>query len=224
MVGSDVNGHADDAGETAFVQHRIVQREERFGTIHAGDVDVEGGADVEPVIAVEERGDRIIDVVQGGGRQETEAAEVDTEHRHAVLSDHARAAQQRAVAAERDEHIEVFGFESATLGNVRSEPLLDEQLRTARLGRPAQIVDERAERLVARVTRDSNAANLAARHHAVSRTGLKPAVSNTSVCTSARARAAMPATSSPQSVSCSPRFACSMTRSGTPSTSTSKFG
>src|SRR5262249_10486035 len=125
-------------------------------------------------------------------------------------TDQPRAAEHRAVAAEREEDVDQRAIvEELGARDARRDRLLAHQRHVERRRASREAAQDGRESLVAEVPDHAHA-----RGH--------PATA--SLACSARTRAAIPPASSPVHWSCTWRGACSMTRSGTPCTLTRTAG
>src|SRR5207302_931616 len=209
----------DDAGHAPFVHDDIVQNQ-RLNPAALGAFAADGALQRESwlrrVGTAHDGIDRPVERLVPGGRQKTDAAQIEAQNRRVGAVQESSAAEQRAVPPQRDEEVQLGGRSFA-----------QERRRATVSGRP-----ECLDALLA-VERDSYARRFVLERREESTevriVGVPDdpdvhCVVSDSSAARARMRAAIPAPVRPTSASCCARGACSYVRSGTPSATTRTSG
>src|SRR5262249_18832329 len=198
-------------GNAALVDRNVVHGELVDAVVAAAVLDrsLECLAPLDHVAPGHEGLERGFERVAGSSGQKADPPEVDAEDGNFTGGAEARPAEQRAVSAEGDERVELDPVERGDVARPElTQTWLGVQLDTAVRCPERHVLEHRLEVGIARIADDADL-------HLGSRL---------SSCWSAVMRRAMPAAVRPYSSSCSPRGACSIRRSGTPSATTRTSG
>ncbi len=191
-----VGRHAqrDDAGEAALVEDHVVEGEPVLPRFAGGieDEGVERDARLHGVVAVGEAGERRLELIGLRDGEEAQPAQVHAEDRHLAGLEQARAAEQRAVAAQGEQ-----GIERRRIVERRARRALLEQIR---FGEQFQAQARRDLAQRAQHLAEAGIDVAAMPDHAQAR---HPAIASVSCI--ARTRSAIPSGVRPHSASCRAR-------------------
>src|SRR5690606_7539056 len=194
----------------ALVHHDVVERPAHVkrGAVTGGDGCDQRLQRLDGILLAHERVERPREIMTQCRGEETDPAEVDTQDGDLGAVEQASPAQQGAVANKRQQCIETGGFERRWwfLGPELGQARLDGKRKAPRGGLAHQLRQDGPKVRISRISDDADI------HRA----------SSDSSWWSAETRRAMPSAVRPNDASCSPRGACSIRRSGTPSATTAR--